>query len=594
MNQLAEPATIPARLLARSKQRPDAIALELVGVGRLTFGEWEHQSAAVAAGLVAHGVRPGDRVALTCDTDTWIDYAIAYAAVLRCGAVAVPLLRRFGSPHLAAVVARSRAVGLIGDVTLHGVWSRSAADLAEAGPVRQEVEISPGDPAEVLYTSGTTGEPKGVRATHANLLATHLPTDGTCASRTTIHASPPGLTAGQTLLLLTLHPRPNTVITLARFDPRDFLRAIGDYGPDTVVISPSTALSLLRQDDLGLEGINLASVSLVRMIAAPSTPATLTRVAELFERAVIRNSYTSTEAWPTSISMVFDPARPTALGRGERGAEVRVVAADGSPLGPHVPGGVQLRTVGAPRREYDDDGSRDVFLSDGWIRTGDLGYLDRDGYLYLLDRDDDLVITGGLNLSTLETEQVAAEFSGVAEAVAFGVAHPTLGNYLALAVAGSADLSTDALEDFLDERLGEARAPKRVVLVDTIPRGPQGKPLKRELRAHYSRLWGDEGRHDDGDTNQVDRMRSLWAAALDLPTVPDEHSFLALGGDSFRAMTLLGAVTAQFGRTVRQRLLYRAAGVRQFAEFVAAAPVARACDQTPIPRLARDRDETGV
>src|SRR6266700_7116110 len=190
---------------------------------------------------------------------------------------------------------------------------------------------------------------------------------------------------------------------------------------------------------------DLSSVRQVRTTSAPIHPATLEQLARLFPAARIRNVYSTTESWPRRVATDYDPRRPRSLGRPAAGSQLRIVGADGSGATAGMPGDVQLRGD-APRRRYDgEDSSSSVFLPDGWTRTGDIGVIDEDGYFYLVDRNPDLIITGGLNVSSLDVEATVMEYPGVVEAAACGVPHPVLNECVVAAVVAAPGLDLAAL-----------------------------------------------------------------------------------------------------------------------------------------------------
>lgn len=485
--------TVPAQLRQRAAERPDATAHRVVDGATLTLAAWEESSNAVARGLVDRGVLPGDRVLLPCSTAGWIDYAVAWVAVLKTGAVAVPVSQAAGAEQTAMVLRASGAVGAVGAVPagLRCGWSASVAELAEGrstatfgiATTRDGIAVTPASDAEIIYTSGTTGVPKGVVATHANILYPLMHSLSRDAS-TALHALPPGTTVGQGLLVQPLGPSPHSVLTLPRFSPQALLRAVEQYRPTHVVMVPAMAIALVNA--AARSSYELGSVRQVRTTSAPIHPATLARLAELFGAARIRNVYSTTESWPRRMGTDYDPARPKSLGRPSAGSQVRIVGADGRAAPPGVAGDVQLRSD-APQRRYDREGgagsgASPVFLADGWTRTGDIGVLDADGYFYLVDRNPDLINTGGLNVSSVDVEATIMEYPGVIEAAVVGVPHPVLTECVMAVVRAVPGLATEGLGAYVRERQGMA-APHRIVVMDDLPRKMLGRADKRRLRS---------------------------------------------------------------------------------------------------------------
>lgn len=487
--------TVPALLSWRSDRQPERIAIEVHGAGEplpggraqvatLTFGEWDARATAVAAALVDRGLTPGARVALRFPARDWIDFAVAYCGVQRAGGVAVPLSDRLVSTQLSRVLAHCSAAVLI-----HG--AAAVAELVAAGRRRPpaEVRVRPGDLAQILYTSGTTGAPKGVAASHANL-AQGAPTDPRRLplghSERFLHAFPIGTNAAQTMLFNALRSKP-AALTLAAFTPRRFGRLIESSRAGTVFVVPSMAVELLNSG--ALRERDCSGVHLIGSTAAPLPPAVAVRLAEALPRATIVNYYTSTEAAPAQTSMVFDPDRPEAVGRAVDGA-LRIADAAGVPLPTGAVGDVWMRCR-YPRAYFRDDAASTATFCDDWVRMGDVGRIDDDGYLYLLDRESDVVKSGAYRVSTLEVEAALYEHPAVAEAAAVGLPHPVLGATIAVAlVAGpgsvAADLALPALRAFLATRLADYQLPTRVLVLDRLPRNEGGKVRKGDLRARFA------------------------------------------------------------------------------------------------------------
>ncbi|MFI0423848.1 class I adenylate-forming enzyme family protein [Spongiactinospora sp. 9N601] len=467
--------TIPDLLHARAQADPDREALIVHGggsgafgarPGSLTFAEWDRGAAEVARGLAGRGVGRGDRVGLVFGNGDWIDYAVTFCGVTAAGAVAVPLSDRLAEAEIDAALAHCGAATVLrpGDLPLGGG--------AEPAPAR------PGDIAQILLTSGTTGRPKGVAATHANLTFGHGGRRRPFAhSAHLAHAFPIGTNAGQTMLVTALSAHPATV-TLPRFTPGRFAALIEEYHAGTVFLVPAMAVELLAA---GVQDRHdLSCVRLLGSAAAPLPAPVAERLCTAFPRAAIVNYYTSTESYPAQTIMMYDPDRPGSVGQAVGGGTVKIATAAGEPVPAGVTGEVWLRSPAAPRAYWADErGSREVFR-DGWVRMGDLGRLDEDGYLYLVDRESDVIKSGAFKVSTLHVEETAHECPGVREAAAFGVPHPTLGMSVALALVGS--VTPQELRLFLADRLAPHERPARVVLMDALPRNHAGKVDKRLLR----------------------------------------------------------------------------------------------------------------
>ncbi|GGS71594.1 O-succinylbenzoic acid--CoA ligase [Planobispora rosea] len=479
--------TVPDLLRLRAAQDPGRTAIEVAGGDALTFEEWERRSDAVAHGLLGLGVRPGDRVGLLFGGGDWTGFAVAYCAAQKAGAVAVPLSDRLAAPEAGYMLDHCSASVVVhaeGLTPPAGPYPAvPAARLENGGEGPTGIRVRSGDLAQILYTSGTTGRPKGVSASHANLVhgcETRPKRRRFRHSEHLLHAFPIGTNAGQSMLMNALDAYP-TVVTLARFTPGRFARLIESYRAGTVFVVPAMVIELLNS---GLhERHDLSSVVLLGSSAAALPPALSARLAAAFPNATVTNYYTSTEAAPAQTIMIYDPARPAALGRPAFGGALRVADREGRPLPPGETGEIWLRSPAATRSYYGDDRASAETFRDGWVRMGDVGHLDADGYLYLDDRESDVVKTGAFKVSTLQVEAALYEHPQIKEAAVVGVAHQVLGTVLAAAVVPrSPDLSTGELRAFLMDRLARHELPERVLVMDTLPRNQSGKVIKGRLR----------------------------------------------------------------------------------------------------------------
>ncbi|WP_326552167.1 class I adenylate-forming enzyme family protein [Micromonospora sp. NBC_01813] len=513
--------TVPELLDWRCTLHPDRVAIEVHGVDQLTFAGWQAGARAVAATLHADGVTAGDRVGLVFGARDWTGYAVAYCGVLLAGAVAVPLSDRLAPAQLAYALRHCDARLVIhgplagggatgaAPPTPPGVAVRPVADLVaagassggEAGGGGSAPDVRPDDLAQILYTSGTTGRPKGVGASHANLVA-GAPNQARrlalAHSQRFLHAFPIGTNAGQTMLFNALTAKA-TASTLARFTPARFARLVATPGTGTIFLVPSMAIELL--DSGALRGRDTSGVVLIGSTAAALPPAVAARLAATFPAATIVNYYSSTEAAPAQTVMVYDPGRRASVGRAVDG-QLRIADEQGRPLPAGSVGEVWLRCA-HPRAYYRDEGANRATFRDGWVRMGDLGRLDADGYLYLADRHQDMIKSGAFKISTLEVEAALHEHPAVAEAAVLAVPHPVLGAAVAAVLVPrpgrtGTDLDLASVRAFLTNRLADYQLPARLVLTEALPRNEAGKVLKRQLTTLFGEHRPVDDQHSTG------------------------------------------------------------------------------------------------
>lgn len=473
MPEIGDIRTVPRLLAWRRSVDPDRVAIEVHGVTSLTFARWDSDSDAVASALRHQGIQPGTTIGLIFDSRDWTDFAVAYCGVQKAGAVAVPISDRLAPAQLERMLTLcSAALVVRGRDDVAKLVAQGTQNPAPA------VDSQPDDLAQILFTSGTGGEPKGVGATHANLtlgVRAHPKRLALAHSERFLHAFPVGTNAGQTMLLNALSAKP-AALTLPQFTPRRFAQLLPTVG--TVFVVPAMAIESLNSG--ALSGLDLSGVHLVGSTAAPLPPAVASRLAEAFPKAAVVNYYTSTEAAPAQVSMIFDPRRPDAVGRAAAGT-VMITDDAGEPVPDGVLGQVWLRNP-HPRRYLGGNGG--MFRGD-WVRMGDVGRLE-DGYLYLSDRDGDVVKSGAHKVSTLEIEAALYDHPDIADAAVIGVPHPVLGTALVAAiVARSGTVTLPGVRAFLAERLADYQLPSKLMVLDSLPRNDAGKVLKRQLAAQF-------------------------------------------------------------------------------------------------------------
>jgi long-chain acyl-CoA synthetase len=483
--------TVPGLLAARAAAEPDRIAIEVIGNGSVTCAEWDSRATAVARGLIERGLAPRDRVVLRYGARNWIEYAVAYCGVQRAGGVAVPCSDRLVPAQVERIVGQCSAFGVLGPSRGGSpglsVWNASIAEVFAEGSDDLGRTVRGEDIAQILYTSGTTGVPKGVAATHANMT---FGSGGTRRRRPLahsdlfLHAFPVGTNAAQSMLLNALDARPGALV-VPRFTPERFARAASRPGVGTLFAVPAMAMELLASGALGRH--DLSGVRLFGSTAAALPAAVASALAAELPGAVIVNYYTSTEAWPAQLSMIFDPTRPDSVGRAVEG-RVRILGPEGDLVPAGEPGDVWLRAP-HPRSYVGDATATRATFRAGWVRMGDVGRLDADGYLYLLDRDEDVIKTGADKVSTLAVENAVHCHPAVAEVAVLGTPHPVLGQAVAAAVVVRPSYRTPTLAElrgFLADRLARHELPGHLLVVDELPRNAAGKVRKKDLVPRFS------------------------------------------------------------------------------------------------------------
>ncbi|MGM1062550.1 AMP-binding protein [Saccharothrix sp. Mg75] len=485
---MAASARNVADLVRASAHRgPKHVALvDVTTANSLTWAEFDAAVDGEAHRLVRAGVEPGDRVVVRMPTG--LAFCVAVFGVLRAGGVVVPAAPGQPARELERLVADSGARLLIGD---------GAGGDAEVLP---EPTLEPGeefaarasgeDLAVLGYTSGTSGSPRGAMLSHRALLANVEQ----CAS-----LRPAPVTAGDRVLLALplfhvygLGPglfqvagAGATAVLLERFDPDLALTAIREHRVTTLVGVPPMYAAILAQPVERLRE-DLATVRLFTSGAAPLAPGVLDAV----RRAVglpVYEGYGLTETGPVLTStLAGGTPKPGSVGRALPGVQVRLVDTDGRPLDQDEdePGTGLVAAKGDNLFSgYWPDGAHGPD-ADGWFRTGDVGYLDEDGDLHLVDRAGDLIIVNGFNVYPHEVEQVLRELAGVAEAAAVGVPDERTGESVkvVLVLAEGAELTEDDVREHCAAHLAKFKVPTAVEFAEALPHSPTGKLARARLR----------------------------------------------------------------------------------------------------------------
>jgi long-chain acyl-CoA synthetase len=500
------------------------------GERRRTHAEVADRAARMAGGLQKLGVRQGGSVCILMRND--IAFIEAAYAAMRLGAYAVPVNWHFKPEEINYVLKDSGTSVLIGHADmLHPLRAAIPAGVTVlSAPTPPEIlksyKIDPDylatpdfavdlepwlepqrpydgptlpQPQNMIYTSGTTGHPKGVRR--------NAPTpEQTIASerlRALIYGMKPGVRA---LLPGPLyHSAPNSfglrsgrlggaLVLMPRFDPEEFLRLIQDERIDTIFMVPTMFIRLLKLPEAVRRKYDTSSLRHVVHAAAPC-PAGIKRAMIEWWGPVISEYYGSTEATALTLARAEDALKkPGTVGKILDGVELRFLGENGDPLPQGEIGEIYSRVADNPDFTYHNQPEKRAEIErDGFITSGDVGYIDEDGYVFICDRKRDMVISGGVNIYPAEIEAALHGIAGVHECAVFGIPDDEFGEALMAVVEPQTGVTLDvaAIRTQLKTSLAGYKVPKHFEIQSNLPREDSGKIFKRRLRDPY---WERAGR----------------------------------------------------------------------------------------------------
>jgi long-chain acyl-CoA synthetase len=489
-------------LRQRAELQPDQVAITFEGDVR-TYADLNVRSNQVAQGLAAAGVKAGDRIAVL-DRNRLEHSEVMFAAA-KLGATYLPVNWRLAPDEVAYVLANSGAavvfVGgdlfpLLERMTTHpkviDLDQEYAGWLAEQPTSDPGVEPAPNDTALQMYTSGTTGLPKGVLLSHDNLCrAAALGAAWGMAEDTIALACMPLFHMSGTSWSFVCLFHGGTVVLLRDPDPGKVLQAVADERVSHALLVPAVIQMVLAHPNATTTDFS----SLRRMVygGSPIAPDVLADALSTFGCDFMQ-LYGLTESTGLGTALdpsdhLGDPRLLRSVGKPARGVELRVVDPHlGVDAGVGDVGEVWLRSASIMTGYWqNDEASDEVLVADGWLRTGDAGYLDIDGFLFLHDRVKDMIVSGGENVYPAEVERVLREHTAIADVAVIGVPDERWGETVKAVVVRAPGNAADAAEliAFTRERLAHYKCPTSVDFVDALPRNASGKVLKREVREPY-------------------------------------------------------------------------------------------------------------
>lgn len=486
---------VPKLLEEAATAVPERKALVIVGCEEMTYIQWADRAQRIAQFLLERGVRTGQRVALLMDNADAAVYLSTYVAIHRAGAVAVPCNTRFTPEELGHVLAHSEAKVVIHG-TAHGhrveshlskISTAELRDIWDEGPVPSVAITQSGDAlADILYTSGTTGTPKGVACTHDNIAFKGASTlSQAFEGARFLHAVPLFTFAGTHAMSLICLRGKMTHVTLARFEADVFLGAMAEHRVNLCYAVPAMILRCLSHPRMAQGGFD--SLKLLMYGTAPMPPHAIAQLAEQLPQTFLLNLYGLTEGGAAVCSLPPHEAlaRPNSIGRPLPPTEIRIVDEAGVELPADEVGEICMKTAIRNRWYYKDEtATQNTWDKDGWLHTGDLGYLDGDGYLYLVDRIKDLIIVGGHNVSAPEVEDALIAHPAIRDAAVVGMHHPVMGEVPKgfVVLHDGAALNPEEIQCHLRTKLADYKVPRQVDVLSELPRNALGKVLKRVLR----------------------------------------------------------------------------------------------------------------
>jgi long-chain acyl-CoA synthetase len=548
----------------------------------LTYDRLAAEARRVAEALARSGMRPGDRVAgmlgntmraVQLMLGAWSGgFTIVPVAADTppagldsiCESAQIDVLC---APREAAV--RLRPTRIIERVVL----DEALDEPRDARPARVQAPRG-ADDALLMHTSGTTGRRKAARLSHHNLLAGAINT-------ARAHGLGPG---DRGLCVLPLHHINAVVVTVLaplltggsvvlapQFDSAGFWRLIAEHRCTWFSVVPAQLGAALGAAEIDPSAAAAAAGCLRfgRTASAPLPPALHQRFESRFGLPIVETmGLTETAATVFANPLPPRERKPGSVGL-PVGVRVRIAPEAGDAAGPGVPGAIEVRGRCVMPGYFDDEeATHTVVSADGWLRTGDAGYRDGDGYVYVTGRTMEMINRGGERIAPREIDDVMTACAGVRQAVCFGVPHPTLGEDLAVAIVPEpgAAIGEAGLLRHAARHLHPAKVPSRVFIVDTVPCGPSGKPQRLRLREHFAIPDAEPYEAPRGEVERL--IAAAFSEVLGRDRVGRRDHLFALGGDSLAAVRIAARLSDVFGMAVPASAVVSSPTVRDLANLI--------------------------
>ncbi|RDH80309.1 long-chain fatty acid--CoA ligase [Mycolicibacterium moriokaense] len=516
------------QLSRHALMQPDATALRYMG-GGTTWAELDRRVTALAGALHRRGVGFGDRVLILMLNRT--EFIESFLAANRLGAIAVPVNFRMTPPEIAFLVADCDAEVMIAESVLAGVATAvkdleptlttvivagGATDdgvlgyddlLVEAGEPAPLVDIPNDSPALIMYTSGTTGRPKGAVLTHTNLAGqamTFLFTNGADINNDVGFIGVPlfHIAGIGNMIMGLLLGLPTVVYPLGDFDPGVLLDVLEAEKVTGIFLVPAQWQAVCAEQKANPRATRLRVLS---WGAAPASDTLLRSMSENFPGTQILAAFGQTEMSPVTCMLLGDDAirKLGSVGKVIPTVSARVVDDDMNDVPDGQVGEIVYRAPTLMEGYWNNPEATAEAFAGGWFHSGDLVRRDEEGYIWVVDRKKDMIISGGENIYCAEVENVLAGHPAIVEVAVIGRSHEKWGEVpvaiVSLRAEADSPLELPDLDEFLTERLARYKHPKHLEVVDALPRNPAGKVLKTELRSRF----GAQKSVDANETSSV-------------------------------------------------------------------------------------------
>jgi fatty-acyl-CoA synthase len=512
------------QLERHASMQPGATALRFMG-NTVTWADLRRRVAALAGALIRRGVGYGDRVMILMLNRT--EFVESVLAANMIGAIAVPVNFRLTPSEIAFLVEDCEARVMITESVLGAVAAGVrnitsvlktivvAGDAADEGLLSYEDLVNePGDPAQpvdvpndspalIMYTSGTTGRPKGAVLTHTNLTGqtmANLFTHGVDANDVGFIGVPFFHIAGVgNLLTGMLLGLPTVIHPLGAFDPGHLLDVLAAEKVTGIFLVPAQWQAVCSAQQANPREVKLRVIS---WGAAPASDTLLRQMSDTFPGTQILAAFGQTEMSPVTCMLLGEDAIRK---RGSVGKVIPTVAArvvdeemNDVPIG--EVGEIVYRAPTLMNGYWNNPEATAEAFAGGWFHSGDLVRMDEEGYVWVVDRKKDMIISGGENIYCAEVENVLAAHPAIVEVAVIGRQHEKWGEVpVAVAAVNQDSLRIEDLDEFLGERLARYKHPKGLEIVDALPRNPAGKVLKTELRTRYGALAAPQSAYPSTD-----------------------------------------------------------------------------------------------